>query len=72
MCVPSGFAWNVITLHGAIARNHIFDHAGEHVSDMRLAVGRGGAVVEGIGLVSSVGLIFLQTLFKDVILFPEF
>ena len=42
------------------------------MADMGFAVGRGGAVVEGVGLVSSVGLIFLQTFFKDVILFPEF
>ena len=66
--VPARFTGDVAALHGLIARDHVLDHAGEHVTDMRLAVCRRRTVVEGEGLAA--GAVF-AAFFKNVIFLPE-
>ena len=66
--VPAGLAGNVVALHHAVAGDHILDDAGEDMADVGLAVGGGGAVVEGVG-----GLAFalFNRFFKDPVFLPE-
>ena len=68
MGIPTGFPGNHIAFHGAVAGDHILDDAGEHMTNMRFAVGRGRSVIEGIG---GAFLAVFHTLFKDMVLFPE-
>ena len=67
--VPAGFSRNHIALHGAVARNHVLDDTGQHMADVGLSVGRGRAVVEGVGLALFSAV---NTLLKNVIVGPEF
>ena len=67
--VPACLAWNHFTLHSAVARNHILDNTGQHMTDMRLAVGGRRSVVENIGLSLRAGV---YTFFKNFIIVPEF
>ena len=57
-----------MALHGAVAGNHILNHAGQHVADVGLAVSRGRAVVEGVGLPL---LTLLQGLLEHLVVGPE-
>ena len=68
MGVPPCFARHHIALHSAVTRNHIFDAARLYMADMRLAIGRGRAVIKGVG-----GAVFsgIDTFFKDIMFFPE-
>ena len=44
--VPAAFAKAAITLHGAVAANHVLEHAGQDVMDAGAAVGSGRPFVE--------------------------
>ena len=66
--IPARLTGNHLALHGAVAGNHILDNTGQHVADMGLTIGRGRAVVEGVGLPF---LALLQGLLEDLILSPE-
>ena len=69
MGIPACFSGNHVAFHGTVSWDHILDHSGKHVSDMRLAVCRGRAVIEGIGRAF---LSVFHTLFENVIIFPKF
>ena len=67
--VPSGLSGHLVSLHGAVARNHILDNTGEHMTDVRLAVCRRRSVIEHIGRTP---FPLLYAFFKDMVFFPEF
>ena len=67
--IPTGFTGNHIALHGAVARDHILYDTGEDMTDMRLAVCRGGTVVKDIRLAF---FACVHALFEDMIFTPEF
>ena len=69
MGIPSCFSRHLITFHGAVSGDHIFDNTGQYMADMRLSVGCRRAVVKHIDIVA---VPFLHTFFKNVIFFPEF
>ena len=66
--IPTGLAGHHIALHGAVARDHILDDAGQHVPDMGLAVGGRGTVVKDIGRPLAAGF---DAFLKDMLLLPE-
>ena len=68
MGVPSRLAGHHLALHGVIARDHVLDDAGQHMTDVRLAVRRGRAVIEYIRLPLASAV---NALFKNVIFLPE-
>jgi hypothetical protein len=63
--IPARLARHLIALHGAVARDHILDDAREHVTDVRLTVGGGRAVIEGV---SGAALSGFNASFKNLIL----
>ena len=69
MGIPTGFTRHILAFHGMISRDHVLDHTGQHMPDMRLAVGSRRAVIEGICLSA---LSLLHALLKNPVLFPEF
>ena len=48
VCVPAGFARNIIAFHGAVPRYHILDNSRKNVTYMRFAVSCGGTVIKGV------------------------
>lgn len=64
--IPTGLARHLITLHRAVTRDHILDGTGNHVADMRLAVGRRRAIVKHIGRAFA-----LTAFFKNLVFLPE-
>ncbi len=66
--IPPRLAGHHIALHGAVTGDHILDHTGQYMSDMRLAVGRRRAVIECVRLPLLPGI---HALSKDVIILPE-
>ena len=66
--VPAGLAGDRLALHRLIARNQILDGARLDVADVRLAVGRGRAVVERKDVAA---LAQIDGFLKDLVLFPE-
>ena len=68
MGIPSGLSWHHIPLHGPVSGNHVFDGAGLHMPDMRLAVGRGRPVIKGVG---GTVLSKLQALSENIVFLPE-
>ena len=66
VCVPARFTRNIVALHCAVSRNHIFDDTGQDVADVGLAVCRGRTVIENIGRA-----FLLLCLFKDLFVVPE-
>ena len=66
--IPAGLAQHLHALHRAVAREQILEHARFDVADVRLAVGRGRAVVER-EYIRAFALI--DGFLEDVILFPE-
>ena len=66
--IPAGLAGHIVTLHAAVAGDHVLDDTGQHVTDVGLAVGGGRTVVE---CVTPAALAVLQRLFKDVVFVPE-
>ena len=68
MGIPAGFTQNLIALHGAVARNHVFDYARQHMADMRLSVGCRRTVVKCICLAV---ISDFNAFFKYIIVFPE-
>ncbi len=67
--VPAGLAGDRLALHRLIARNQILDGARLDMADVRLAVGRGRAVVERKDVAA---LAQINGFLKDLILLPEF
>ena len=49
MGIPSCLSRHHIPLHGPVSRDHIFDHAGQYMTDMGLAVCSRRAVIKCIG-----------------------
>ena len=68
VCIPACLSRDILSLHGAIARNHILDNAGLNVADVRSAVCGRRSVVEHIG---PAALALLDGLLKDAVLCPE-
>lgn len=68
VCIPSGLSRHHLTLHRVITRNHILNHTGQHMSDMRLSI-RGWRPV--IKRINRLPLTNLHTLLKRPVLFPE-
>ena len=66
--IPARLAQDVAALHGLVAGDDVLHDAGEDMPDVRLAVGRRGAVVKGKFLSA---LALFDALFKDALLFPE-
>ena len=66
--IPTGFAGNHIALHRAVAGNHILNNTGQHMTDMRLAVGCRGTVIKREGRTA---LAVLHAFFKNVVVLPE-
>ena len=66
--IPSGLSRYHVAFHGAVSRDHILDDTGQHVSDVRLAVGCRRAVIKRIRL-SLFAL--LDTLLENMVLSPE-
>ena len=67
--IPTGLTRNHIPLHGAVSRDHILDNTGKYVSDMRFSVCGRRSVIEYVrGSFSAA----VDTLFKDLFIFPEF
>ena len=66
--IPTRLSEDVFALHRLIAGDDVLHHAREDMPDMRLAVRRRGAVVEGELLPS---LVFFDAVFKDAVLVPE-
>ena len=67
--IPTRFSGHHVSLHGAVSGDHVLDDTGQHVTDVGLAVGCRRPVVEGVGLTL---FAVLHTLFKNLIVFPEF
>ena len=66
--VPSGLSRHLVSLHGAISRNHILDNTGEDMSDMRLAVGSRRAIIKHI---CRRVLPKFYALFEDIVIAPK-
>ena len=66
--IPSRLTGNHTALHGAVSGDHVLDHAGQYMPDMRLAVGRRRAVIEGVCLTFLAGI---HALFENVIVLPK-
>ena len=67
--IPACFTGNHFSLHGLVTRDHIFNNTGLYMADVWFSVGRRRSVVEGVGLTF---FTVVDTLLKDVVLFPEF
>ena len=66
--VPPRLPGHLVSLHGAVTGNHIFDGTGQNMSDMRLPVCGRRTVVEHVDLVP---VPFFHTLVKNVLVLPE-
>ena len=66
--VPTGLAKHVVALHGPVAGDDVLDAPGQHVADVGLAVGRGGAVEDGVG---GGALAELHALLEHMVFLPE-
>ena len=78
MVIPAGFARHHLSLHGVVARNHIFDDPGQDMAYMRLSVRGRRSVEEHIGRAAfavpdalAENIIFLPELPYAVLPFPE-
>ena len=69
MRVPSCLSRHHISLHGAVARNHVLDDARQHMADVRLAVCRRRSIIKSIGLAL---LTAVHAFPENVIILPEF
>ena len=68
MGIPACLAGHVFALHGLVTGNHILDHPGQHMTDMRLPIGCGRPVIKGVGFpIPAV----LHTLAEDIIILPK-
>ena len=69
VCIPAGFTRHLIALHCLVSWNHIFDNTGQHMADMRLAIGCWRSIIE-----SKFRTVLSQfnTLFKNHVVGPEF
>ena len=68
VCIPACLTENLFALHGLIARQHILDNTCKNVSDMRFAVCRRRAVIEGKCVAA---LALVDCLLCNVLFFPE-
>lgn len=66
--IPARLSEDVLALHRLIAGDDVLHHAREDMPDVRFAVRRRGAVVEGELLPS---LALFDAVFKDAVLVPE-
>ena len=68
VCIPARLSRDILSLHGAEARNHILDDASLDMTDVRSAVCGRRSVVEHIGLAA---LTLFDGLLKNAVLCPE-
>ena len=68
MRIPTGFPRNHIPLHRTVARNHILNHARQHMADMRLSVRGRRPVIKDIRLALFAGI---DAFLEDLIVAPE-
>ena len=69
MGIPAGLSRHVAPLHGAVSRNHILDHTGKDMADMRFSVGGRRTVIKCVGFsLFSV----INALLENIVIFPEF
>ena len=66
--IPPCLSRNHVSLHRAVARDHVLDDTCEHVSDMRFAVCCRRAVVEDVVRAS---LALFDTFLEDMVVIPE-
>ena len=66
--VPAGLSRHLVSLHGAVAGNHILDDSGQHMADMGLSVGRRRSVIKHVDRII---LAVFDTLLENAVLFPE-
>ena len=69
MRIPAGLSRNHLSLHRLVARNHILDNTGQHMTDVWLSVCCRRSVIESICLTF---FAVLHALFKNILFFPEF
>ena len=69
MGIPSRFTGYILSLHGLVSGNHVLDHTGQHMTDMRLAVCSRRSIVKSIGLAL---LTIFHGFLKNIIFTPEF
>ena len=67
--VPAGLSGDLISLHRAVTRHHVLDDSCQNMTDVRLSISRGRAVIEHI---CRAALALLHALFKNLIVLPEF
>ena len=68
MGIPSCFTRNLVSLHCAVSRDHIFDNTCQNVTDMRFSICCRRSVIKGVLRTS---FFFLHTFLEDIMLFPE-
>ncbi len=69
MGVPASLSIDEVAAHGFVARQKIFDHAGQYVSIVWGSIGRGWTFEKYIGLGTLSGG---QALFEDASFLPKF
>ena len=67
MRIPAGLARHLLALHGLVAGQQIFDDAGQHMADVRLAVRRRRAIIKNIRRSLAAGF---HAFFKYMLLLP--
>ena len=68
MGVPSCLTRNHAALHCTVSRNHILNNTGQHMANVRLAVGGWRSIIKCIGFPF---LTAVHTFFKNFVFFPE-
>lgn len=68
MSIPARFTWNHVSFHSTVSWDHILDNTGQHMTDMRLAVGCWRSVIKGISFSL---LTAVHTFFKNMVFFPK-
>ena len=67
--IPASLAENLLALHGLVTRQHILDDAGQHMADVRLAVGSRRTIVKCEGITAfTIG----NALIGNIVFLPEF
>ena len=67
--IPSCFSRNHVSLHCTVSRDHILDNSCQNVSDVWLTISGRRSVIECVCLALFTAV---HTLFKNLIVFPEF
>ena len=68
MGIPAGLSRHHVSFHGAVPRDHVLDDTGQHVADVRLAVGGWRSVIKCVGRTA---LSLFHTFLENVMVLPE-